>query len=47
LAAVTFLEGLSVEEVGRHDLELLDPDYPVIITARAVKETDSRASRPH
>jgi glycosyltransferase involved in cell wall biosynthesis len=47
LAAVTFLEGLSVEEVGRDDLELLDPDYPVIITARAVKENNPRTSRPH
>jgi glycosyltransferase involved in cell wall biosynthesis len=39
LAAVTFLEGISQEEVGRDDLEFFDPDYPVIIAARAVKHT--------
>ena len=46
LSAVTFLEGLSVEEVGRDNLEFLDPDYPVIIGARAVKENNLRSSRP-
>jgi SAM-dependent methyltransferase len=37
LAAVTFLEGISQEDVGRDYLEFFDPDYPVIIAARAVK----------
>ena len=46
LAAVTFLQGISQEEVRRDDLEFFDPDYPVMIAARAVKENSPRSSRP-
>ena len=37
LAAVAFLEGLCAEELRPGELDHLDPDYPVTITARAVK----------
>jgi SAM-dependent methyltransferase len=37
MAAVAFLQGLALEEVGHDALDFLDPDYPVIISARAVK----------
>jgi len=37
LAAVAFLEGLSVEEVGREPLGYVDPDFPVNIASRARK----------
>ncbi|MCU1698692.1 MAG: methyltransferase [Mycobacterium sp.] len=37
LAAMALLQGLSHEELGTNELEYLDPDYPVIIAARAVK----------
>ena len=38
LAAVAFLEGLALEEVGKDALEYQDPDYPVNIAARAMKD---------
>lgn len=37
LAAVAFLHGLLVEEVSTTDLEQCDPDYELIIAARAVR----------
>ncbi|MBA3657366.1 MAG: methyltransferase domain-containing protein [Gemmatimonadaceae bacterium] len=36
-AAVAYLQGLSVEDVGRRRLEPTDPDYQLLITVRAVK----------
>lgn len=37
LAANAFLQGLAAEDLRPEELEATDPDYPVIITARAVK----------
>ena len=37
LAAMAMLQGLSREELETNELEYLDPDYPVVIAARAVK----------
>jgi SAM-dependent methyltransferase len=37
LAAVAFLHGLAAEEMRPHELEVRDPDYEVIVAARAVK----------
>jgi SAM-dependent methyltransferase len=37
LVAIAFLEGVAVEELTRDELDLPDPDYPVIVTARACK----------
>jgi SAM-dependent methyltransferase len=37
MAACAFLYGLACEDVRRADLEHLDPDYQVIVTARAIK----------
>jgi SAM-dependent methyltransferase len=37
LAAVAFLEGLATHELALSDLDATDADYPVIITARALK----------
>jgi SAM-dependent methyltransferase len=37
LAATAFLHGLASEELRRKELDSLDPDYEVIITARAQK----------
>jgi SAM-dependent methyltransferase len=37
LAAVGFLEGLCVDDLKPHDLEASDPQYPLLVTARAVK----------
>jgi SAM-dependent methyltransferase len=37
LAAVALLHGLATEEIGRRALDYCDPDYEVIITARAVR----------
>jgi SAM-dependent methyltransferase len=37
LAAVAFLHGLAQEDLTAQELERQDPDYEVIITARAVK----------
>ena len=38
LAATAFLQGLSCEEVETRELDADDPDYPVLVTVRAVKE---------
>ena len=37
LVAVAFLQGLAREELRREELDASDPDYEVLITARAVK----------
>ena len=37
LVATAFLHGLAAEELAAEELEARDPDFPVIITARAVK----------
>ena len=37
LAVIAFLEGLSVAELRREELDHRDPDYELIITVRAVK----------
>jgi SAM-dependent methyltransferase len=37
LAAVCFLHGLAAEDLSSADLDFHDPDYQVVITARAVK----------
>lgn len=36
-AAVAFLHGLAIEEIERAKLDLSDPDYQVLIAARAIK----------
>ncbi len=36
-AAIRLLHGLAVEDLGNGDLEVSDPDYEVILTARAVR----------
>jgi glycosyltransferase involved in cell wall biosynthesis/SAM-dependent methyltransferase len=41
LAATAFLYALATEELGTADLEVNDPIYPVIVTARAIKRTSS------
>ena len=38
LSAVSFLEGLSADELTAAELDHQDPYYPVLIAARAVKE---------
>jgi len=40
-AAVALLHGLAQEDVGTRKLGPVDPDYQVIVTARAVK-SDAR-----
>ena len=37
LVATAFLQGLAAEELLPEELEARDPDFPVIIAARAVK----------
>jgi hypothetical protein len=37
LAAISFLEGLSVEDLRKKELDALDPDYEILIAIRAVK----------
>jgi glycosyltransferase involved in cell wall biosynthesis len=37
LTALTFLHGLAAEELRQEELDFHDPDYEVVITARAVK----------
>lgn len=41
LAAMAFLHGLAAEELGREELDYLDPDYEVLIKVRAVKPVES------
>ncbi|AKG20959.1 class I SAM-dependent methyltransferase [Calothrix sp. 336/3] len=38
LSAIAFLHGLATEELDKSKLDYHDPDYQVLITARAVKE---------
>lgn len=38
LVACAFLQGLAVHELKRDELDYHDPDYPLIITVRAVKQ---------
>ncbi len=37
LTAISFLHGLSSEELRPHELDYRDPDYEVLVTVRAVK----------
>jgi hypothetical protein len=37
LAAVAYLHGLAAEELDDDELNCLDPDFEVLLTARAVK----------
>jgi hypothetical protein len=37
LVACAFLQGLAVHELKRSELDYFDPDYPVVITVRAVR----------
>lgn len=37
LAALSFLHGLSAHELTPDELDTLDPDYQLLITARVVK----------
>jgi len=37
MAAVAYLHGLATEELAASELEYLDPDFEVIVTARVVK----------
>ncbi len=37
LSAISFLHGLAAEELKQEELDYPDPDYEVLITARAVK----------
>jgi hypothetical protein len=37
LTAISFLEGLSAEELAPEVFDAFDRDYPVVVTARAVK----------
>jgi SAM-dependent methyltransferase len=41
LTTVAFLHGLAVEDVKPMDLDYRDPDFELLITARAVKENSS------
>ena len=40
LAAIAFLEGLSVDELSPKELDYHDPKYELLITARVVKPTE-------
>jgi SAM-dependent methyltransferase len=37
LSAISFLQGISTEELKKEELDYCDPDYEVIITVRAIK----------
>lgn len=41
-AAISFLHGLSVEDIDSSKLEFFDPDYEMLIGARVVKDQPSR-----
>jgi len=41
LVAISFLHGLLVQELRRQELEYHDPEYELLITARAVKPPDT------
>src|SRR5204862_5564830 len=44
MAAAAFLYGLSVEELNASDLDVVDPNFPVIVAIRAVKPSAPRRS---
>jgi SAM-dependent methyltransferase len=46
LAAVAFLHGLGVNELGKRELDYHDPDYQLLITIRAVRAESSAAAAP-
>ena len=46
LAAVAFLMGLAAEELSTDELDHDDPYFPVVVTVRATKASDSPRSRP-
>jgi hypothetical protein len=37
LAAISFLEGLAAEDLKKKELDVLDPNYEILIAVRAVK----------
>ncbi len=37
LTAISFIHGLAVEDLRARELDYCDPDYELLITARAVK----------
>lgn len=41
LAAVSYLHGMAVEDLTAEELDYHDPDYEIVITARAQKPKDS------
>jgi SAM-dependent methyltransferase len=43
LVSIAFLTGLAAEELSRRELETDDPDFPVLVTVRAVKSGLSAA----
>jgi SAM-dependent methyltransferase len=40
LAAISFLEGLAAEDLKKRELDVVDPNYEILITVRAVKPED-------
>jgi hypothetical protein len=42
LASIAFLAGLAAEELSRRELEIDDPDFPVLVTVRAAKSGSAR-----
>jgi ubiquinone/menaquinone biosynthesis C-methylase UbiE len=42
LAAISFLEGLAAEDLRRDELNIVDPNYEMIIAIRAVKPEEHR-----
>ena len=47
LTAVAFLHGLAAEDVPEHRRPPVDPSYPVVVAARAVKARPGSAGRDH
>jgi len=46
LLAIAYLHGLTIDEVKSQDLDFLDDDFQVVITARAVKPSSTKGSDP-
>ncbi len=44
-AITAFLYGFAVEEIDRSALDINDPDYPLLVTVRAVKSTTAHQAR--
>src|SRR5690606_21209785 len=40
LAATAFLQGLATEELAEAELDVSDPQYPMLITLRATRSVD-------